>query len=441
MTLVAFTNALHDGAMRTRFHADPIIQATELLLQERTPRDVVVARPPADEIKADATRARDYSAHDPPVSFAARSDSPHPSAVQRPVRRDDHGGRLGLQPLAGPGGHAMARGRHLRFAGALTSFCATRRAAKSGRPATSRAASKPDSYEVEFSEDRAEIIRRDGTITTTLEVAVSPEDDAEVRRVSISNLGTRTREIELTSYAEVVLAPRRRRRRASGLLQAVRADGVRSGRRRAAGHAAPALARRRRSVGGASRRGRGRSRGRGAIRDRPRALPRARARHPHADLGDRRPAALQYRRRRARSDLQPAPPRAHTRGRHRARRVLDDGRALARPRRSIWSTNITIPAPSSARSRSRGPRRRCSFITSASAPTKRISSNVSPTVCSTPTRRCGLRPTFCGAAKADRRRSGPTESPAICRSCWRGSTRPRIWRSSASCCAPTNIGG
>ena len=50
-------------------------------------------------------------------------------------------------------------------------------------------------------------MRRDGTITTTLEVAVSPEDDAEVRRVSISNLGSRVREIELTSYAEVVLAP------------------------------------------------------------------------------------------------------------------------------------------------------------------------------------------------------------------------------------------
>ena len=58
-----------------------------------------------------------------------------------------------------------------------------------------------------FSEDRAEIIaRNDGNVTTTLEIAVSPEDDAEVRRVSITNHGTRTREIELTSYAEIALA-------------------------------------------------------------------------------------------------------------------------------------------------------------------------------------------------------------------------------------------
>src|SRR2546430_536836 len=65
---------------------------------------------------------------------------------------------------------------------------------------------EPDSYHVAFSEDRAEITRRDRAITATLEVIVSPEDDAEVRRVSLTNLGTRTREIELTSYAEVVLA-------------------------------------------------------------------------------------------------------------------------------------------------------------------------------------------------------------------------------------------
>ena len=34
-----------------------------------------------------------------------------------------------------------------------------------------------------------------------------------------------------------------------------------------------------------------------------------------------------------------------------------------------------------------------------------------------------------------------TASPAICRSCWFASMKPRIWRSSASWCAPTNTGG
>jgi cyclic beta-1,2-glucan synthetase len=63
----------------------------------------------------------------------------------------------------------------------------------------------PDSYAVSFTEDRAEIIRRDGAMMSRLEVIVSPEDDAEIRRVSLTNQGSQSRVIELTSYAEVVL--------------------------------------------------------------------------------------------------------------------------------------------------------------------------------------------------------------------------------------------
>ncbi len=50
MTLIAISNALQNGAMRARFHAEPIIQATQLLLQERIPRDVLSAHPGADEV-------------------------------------------------------------------------------------------------------------------------------------------------------------------------------------------------------------------------------------------------------------------------------------------------------------------------------------------------------------------------------------------------------
>src|SRR6202166_4507786 len=71
MTLVALADALNDGAMRSRFHAEPIIQATELLLQERTPRDVAVARPRAEEVKAEAN-VREAA---PPT--VRRFNSPH----------------------------------------------------------------------------------------------------------------------------------------------------------------------------------------------------------------------------------------------------------------------------------------------------------------------------------------------------------------------------
>src|SRR5205085_1418983 len=76
MLLLAIANALHDGVVRAWFHADPSVRATELLLQERTPRDVAVARPRADEVAA-AADARELV---PPPT--RRFTSPH-SATPR----------------------------------------------------------------------------------------------------------------------------------------------------------------------------------------------------------------------------------------------------------------------------------------------------------------------------------------------------------------------
>ncbi|HEV8553094.1 MAG TPA: hypothetical protein VGR65_06875 [Casimicrobiaceae bacterium] len=56
-----------------------------------------------------------------------------------------------------------------------------------------------------FAEGRAEFVRRDDTVTTTLDVAVASDRDAELRRVTIANHGDAARDIALTSYAELVL--------------------------------------------------------------------------------------------------------------------------------------------------------------------------------------------------------------------------------------------
>jgi cyclic beta-1,2-glucan synthetase len=66
---------------------------------------------------------------------------------------------------------------------------------------------RPKNYEVTFSEGRAEFRRRDRDFDTHCEVVVSSEDDIELRRVRITNRSRIRRVIEITSYAEVVLAP------------------------------------------------------------------------------------------------------------------------------------------------------------------------------------------------------------------------------------------
>ena len=68
---------------------------------------------------------------------------------------------------------------------------------------------RADEYEVIFAADKTTIRRRDAEIETLMEVTVSPEQPVEVRRVTLINHDARPRELELTSYSEVVLEPHR----------------------------------------------------------------------------------------------------------------------------------------------------------------------------------------------------------------------------------------
>ncbi|MCB1624702.1 MAG: cyclic beta 1-2 glucan synthetase, partial [Pseudomonadales bacterium] len=62
-------------------------------------------------------------------------------------------------------------------------------------------------YEAIFSDAKAEYRGHRNSYDMHLEIAVSAEDDIELRRLHIGNRSARTRTIEITTYAEVVLAP------------------------------------------------------------------------------------------------------------------------------------------------------------------------------------------------------------------------------------------
>ncbi|HLQ36931.1 MAG TPA: glucoamylase family protein, partial [Planctomycetota bacterium] len=206
MTVVAIADALHGGAMRARFHADPAVQATELLLQERIPRSIAMARPRAEEVQAAPSPGEAM----PPT--LRRFHNPHDPIPRTHLLSN---GRYAVLLTAAGSGYsrwrdlAVTRWREDVTCDPWGTYVFLRDAHSNTVWSAGYQPSgvEPDSYEVTFSEGRAEIVRRDGSILTTLEVAVSPENDAEVRRVSVANLGSQVREIELTSYAEVVLAP------------------------------------------------------------------------------------------------------------------------------------------------------------------------------------------------------------------------------------------
>ena len=205
MTVVAIANTLHNGAMRSRFHAAPIVQATELLLQERTPRYVEAAYPRGDEAQ---TTVRVHELVPPTVR---RFQSPHQAVAQTQILSN---GRYAVMMTAAGSGYsrwgelAVTRWREDPTCDCWGSYIFLRDAERGTVWSAGYQPSgvEPDRYEATLLEDRIEILRLDGTISTKLEVTVSSEDDAEVRRITLSNTGRRTREVDVTSYAEVVLA-------------------------------------------------------------------------------------------------------------------------------------------------------------------------------------------------------------------------------------------
>ncbi len=204
MSLVALANVLLGGVMLGRFHGEPIVQATELLLQERTPRDVLVARPRAEEVSAVA-HVRDLV---PPV--VRRFTTPHDTTPRTQLLSN---GRYSVMLTAAGSGYsrwgniAISRWREdlTRDCWGNYIFLRDEQTGKIWSAGHQPTGVEPDSYEAAFFEDHAEFARRDRSLATTLEVVVSSEDDAEIRRVSITNLGARARDIQVTSYAELSL--------------------------------------------------------------------------------------------------------------------------------------------------------------------------------------------------------------------------------------------
>jgi cyclic beta-1,2-glucan synthetase len=205
MTIVAIDNALNDGRMRERFHREPMIKACELLLQERMPRDVAVGHPRAEEVKASPTRAA--------ASSSAVRHLAGPGSGP-PVTHLLSNGRYAVMLTAAGAGYsrwrdiAVTRWREDATRDDWGSFLFLRDCESGARwsPTAQPNFDAPEQSQVIFDEDHAEFSRHDGALATAMTVLVSGEDDGEVRRLSLVNSGRRAREIEVTSYMEIVLA-------------------------------------------------------------------------------------------------------------------------------------------------------------------------------------------------------------------------------------------
>jgi cyclic beta-1,2-glucan synthetase len=202
MTLVALANTLLGDVMVERLHAEPRIKATELLLQERIPRAAAPTEPrPADDARVPAPM---------PIVTSRRFRSPSTDAPHTQFL--SNGNYIAAVTNAGGGwsecrGLAVTRWRQDPTCDAGGQFFYLRdvRSGAVWSPTFHPIRRDSRDYLVTFRADRVTVSRRDDDISTQQDIAVSPEDDVEVRRLTITNHGDRGREIDVTSFVEVVL--------------------------------------------------------------------------------------------------------------------------------------------------------------------------------------------------------------------------------------------
>ncbi|HAX82545.1 MAG TPA: cyclic beta 1-2 glucan synthetase, partial [Actinobacteria bacterium] len=206
MGLVALTNLLTSQVWQRRFHADPVVRSAELLLHERIPRRLVPQKPQGAQLDQAMPEAETER---PSVRQLETPDTPAP-----------HVALLGHLPYTimvshcGAGysryeGLAVTRWQSDGTRDSTGQFCYVKDLSK-GRvwsAAHQPVCAPADWYNAFLATDRVTFHRADGDIETRTEIAVVPQDSAEVRRITVTNNSDDVREIELTSYGEIVLSP------------------------------------------------------------------------------------------------------------------------------------------------------------------------------------------------------------------------------------------
>jgi cellobiose phosphorylase len=205
MGFLSLSYLLHDRPMQRRFESDPLLQSTLLVLQERSPQ-VGAFYSNTTEMAAIRTTAPEQSM---PMRVLTQHSTPVPETQLL------SNGRYHVMVTNSGGSYsrwkdlAVTRWREDSTRDNWGNFCYVRDVEDGEFWSTTYQPTlvEPRKHEVIFSEGRAEFRRSDRHIDLYTEIVVSPEDDIELRRTRITNKSDRVRTIEVTSYAEVVMAP------------------------------------------------------------------------------------------------------------------------------------------------------------------------------------------------------------------------------------------
>lgn len=203
MSILAINNVIFDGRMRNRFHRDPVIEATQLLLQEKAPREI----PMVHAKTANPMRSDSGGFEDAPIRVIEE-----PLTKSRATVLLSNGAYSVM--LTG-NGSGYSRWHNY----AITRFVPDAAEDQQGTffflrdPESGRwwsATGEPTRVAEEeaiavFTDEKAEYSKTVDGIKSTVECIVASEGDGEGRRIELINTTSKDRILEITSYAELVL--------------------------------------------------------------------------------------------------------------------------------------------------------------------------------------------------------------------------------------------
>ncbi len=206
MSLVAINNVIHHQIMQNRFHSDPRMRATRLLLQERIPQGIEPRPPKAAEIEIETQKQ-------PTTHSMTRHYTDQNSLTPRIQLLSNRNYSLMIS-TAGCGYSKYDQVAITRWKEDATRdpdgsfiFIQNMTEKKIWSTTYQPFTVLPQSYKVTFSEDKVEFSRRDKDISTYTQILVAPEDHVEIRQVTLINHADHIQRLELTSYLEPVLGP------------------------------------------------------------------------------------------------------------------------------------------------------------------------------------------------------------------------------------------
>ncbi|WP_337267851.1 GH36-type glycosyl hydrolase domain-containing protein [Oryzifoliimicrobium ureilyticus] len=205
MSIAAVANVAFNGYLRELFHADPVVEAAELLLQEKAPRDIPVM---SGKHESDSPA----SIQDDLLRPELRKIS-DPASQERELVLLSNGHYSTMISATGTGysrwnGLSVSRWKADPTEDRWGSFIFLRDVTTNEWWSTTVEPKQAEGEraKVQFADEKAEFTKVVGDLTSEVECIIATEHDAEARRLTLLNMGTEDRFIEVTSYLEPVAA-------------------------------------------------------------------------------------------------------------------------------------------------------------------------------------------------------------------------------------------